>query len=1054
MVFFSSAIVQSQSVHTIGIQPASGPAGTTVVISDISGTNAGKLCSVTGPSGTQNIGAMQGGGLTYVIPSNAAPGATFSFTCTGSAPGSTTNTVTFTAVIVLVIVSPEPVDSDGDGTPDNGDQCPNLAGPRENRGCPVEQAPVDSDGDGVPDNADACPNQAGLPEVNGCAPSPAPQLPALPVDGPCVLATLEAAPVNIRQGTSTDTAIVGQLDPLQVYSVIGRNEDGSWLQINGGWVAAFVIRQGGDCSALANTNLASGDITLLEPASDQGLLVPAIQGVRDAASRMGNCQEYLPAVDAMPTFLALYIVGDADPCAAAAAEMDDLFFNPAPQASPYVPDNACPEGFPGANEMIPVFNSLLYNAPAATADYLASLAADISESPSLFCTLLMDMSNGGITEFTFPADEHVLPVAYLWCDVVGSYLDSTAAKLQAIAIAPFYLRNLNGACLLFEDLRVLGSVGTGNVQFFNLLIQNCAVPTADAAHRAFSDAVRGALDAASAANQGCAGLQLLENYPLPSDLQPLLPQIAAQNPTCTGNFRVLATHNPALGAETLYRILKSVDPCAAATAFAYNGDVPANVVPPPDCIQGNQLILQGAAQVNQVVLDSSSSWFEKITALDRPQNEICTLPAQLGPGGAFAANPTPTMGAFVANPTATLPEFAANPTATLPQFAANPTATPLPPEGEEPPAQEEPEAPAEPAGQEPPLPPDGQGVPPAQGGGCFGCLPADPLIPGGRVQSVVVASDAEGRFAGLFVAPALQTPTSPDAVAVAPGQQELIPLPMDGLPTPLDGYPASILADGTMIGYFARGVDPASLPPSAAHVAISLGDGTTVETSPDQAVTFTAIALAESGGSMEIVRNLQFPAGLTPAPYAPALTADDSLMLMALTDATGMTSIYMLPLESESGTVTPQMVVQNATAPSVSPNGRYLAFERAGPTGRNIYALALNSLLENPITQQTPGSECYGAKFGANSLTVYFTCQAGDQTQMYAYGLSGVTPINTSIPNARNPSPSDLEGYILFDDGATVYLSADDGSNPQPYHQVRLQNVRITSYSVNGAGLD
>lgn len=103
------------------------------------------------------------------------------------------------------------------------------------------------------------------------------------------------------------------------------------------------------------------------------------------------------------------------------------------------------------------------------------------------------------------------------------------------------------------------------------------------------------------------------------------------------------------------------------------------------------------------------------------------------------------------------------------------------------------------------------------------------------------------------------------------------------------------------------------------------------------------------------------------------------------------------------------------------------------PTGRNIYALALNSLNENPITQQPPGSECYGASFGANSLKVFFTCQANGETQMFVYGLNGVTPIVVDIPGARNPRQSETNGLIFFDNGQTLYLSAEDGSNASPY---------------------
>jgi hypothetical protein len=58
----------------------------------------------------------------------------------------------------------EIVDRDRDGVPDNEDQCPNLAGPRSNRGCPVS----DIDGDGVDDSLDKCPNERGPASNQGC----------------------------------------------------------------------------------------------------------------------------------------------------------------------------------------------------------------------------------------------------------------------------------------------------------------------------------------------------------------------------------------------------------------------------------------------------------------------------------------------------------------------------------------------------------------------------------------------------------------------------------------------------------------------------------------------------------------------------------------------------------------------------------------------------------------------------------------------------------------------------------------------------------------------
>ncbi|WP_062053664.1 OmpA family protein [Aquimarina longa] len=53
-------------------------------------------------------------------------------------------------------------DTDGDGITDAKDDCPDTAGTAEFNGCP------DTDGDGVPDPKDDCPTEAGLPALNGC----------------------------------------------------------------------------------------------------------------------------------------------------------------------------------------------------------------------------------------------------------------------------------------------------------------------------------------------------------------------------------------------------------------------------------------------------------------------------------------------------------------------------------------------------------------------------------------------------------------------------------------------------------------------------------------------------------------------------------------------------------------------------------------------------------------------------------------------------------------------------------------------------------------------
>lgn len=55
-------------------------------------------------------------------------------------------------------------DLDGDGVLDKNDECPEIAGPVENKGCPWP----DTDGDGILDKDDKCPKVAGPLENKGC----------------------------------------------------------------------------------------------------------------------------------------------------------------------------------------------------------------------------------------------------------------------------------------------------------------------------------------------------------------------------------------------------------------------------------------------------------------------------------------------------------------------------------------------------------------------------------------------------------------------------------------------------------------------------------------------------------------------------------------------------------------------------------------------------------------------------------------------------------------------------------------------------------------------
>lgn len=1030
LIFSLSALQQQIVPHVLAVDPASGPPGTAVTLIDVNGSMAGKFCYARIDGQDQRIAPLTSRTLNYTIPTFATPGTQIVFFCTGGTDGQQ-------SVPAVFAVTPFPTDPPP----------------------PPPPSPV--------------------PEIQPPAPpEPTPPpvivLPQLPTDGPCVVATADAFSVNVRAAPSLDAPIVGQLDPTQVYQAAGRDGHEDWIDLisyNPGWVSVTVIRLGGDCSALPQTDGAPDDAPMQELShvvqqpAQVGLLLPAIQQIQDLGTHLVDCPQYMPALEQMPAHLALFVVGEPDPCAAAQNTLDDLFFGP-PTVNLQATEQ-CPPDHPGW-DVYHKLGSRTFGTP--TRDYLDSL-------PNLlpghtFCLLLWDLSFGIINETTFPADEHVMPVALAYCDnIQGFGMSNIQFKVEALDMPVKGLRQLAQACVLFEHLRVLGSVNVNNVDFFNMMVANCGVPTGDVSQRAFSDAIRGALDPVPAAAQGCAGMQLLDTYPLSPDLQPMLPQIATGDSTCAGRFRILATHNSDLGLRTLYRILKSADPCEAAHTYAYEGKVPHAVVPPPACIQGEQMTLQGSPGQAQLALDASSPWWMKIVALDRSMDTMCLPISQADPGG-LAILPTPTLPVIVAVrtptpqimiplPTPTLADIAPLPT-TTPEMgeAAEPevdTPTPLPPGDEAAPEptpaeDEEPPPPADVVVQAP-LDPQ-QEVPP-----CFGCIPANPMVYGGQVQAVLMVSNPDGSFAGLWVAPALRTPVPPgaDLPTLEMTKPDLIELPLRDLPPPAPGYPASLSPDGTLIGYFAHGVDPEALPPSTQKVMIVLTDGASDMPSEQMSLNYARISPdIPADGMLPLALSLFFPPELSPAPYPP-IWVDDETIILTLVDSAGVESIYRIAFNDESDTTTPELLVENASAPAMptQPGGiadnRHLAFERVDDTGRNIYVMALNSLRQNPLTRQLPGAACYGPSFGADPYTVYFTCQAGDERQMYAYGLQGVQPIDTGIPNAQNPRSAGIVGFILFDDGRVVYQSATDGSRVRPYLEIELTDVLISSYQTGGS---
>ncbi|HRF96204.1 MAG TPA: SH3 domain-containing protein, partial [Aggregatilineales bacterium] len=146
------------------------------------------------------------------------------------------------------------------------DQCPREAGLAVNFGCP---APVTTEEPPTPDDTG---NNNPTPETPSSVapppteePTPAPTLAPMPIDGACVVSPLGLFNVNVRDFPYDDATVItilaiNELAPvIAVTQILGYyaepewvSENYVWYQIehNGfiGWVAANVVRLGGDCS--------------------------------------------------------------------------------------------------------------------------------------------------------------------------------------------------------------------------------------------------------------------------------------------------------------------------------------------------------------------------------------------------------------------------------------------------------------------------------------------------------------------------------------------------------------------------------------------------------------------------------------------------------------------------------------------------------------------------------------------------------------------------------------------------------------------------------------
>ncbi|MEO1164140.1 MAG: thrombospondin type 3 repeat-containing protein [Chloroflexota bacterium] len=205
-----------------------------------------------------------------------------------------------------VYAQPGTNDTDADGVDNSRDNCPTVAGPASNMGCPLpteapstsatevpnnDVVPPDSDGDGTADPLDSCPNtpgdgaNAGCPEGQtsedptgaGSEPdtssesAPVPLVP-MPTTGSCVASPIGSNSVNMRNSWSIDSEIVDTLqvnEMREVWAVVTTNDEQypTWYLLPWGYVNSSVVRLGGDCSDLLNSEpqVGMGSTILLNP---------------------------------------------------------------------------------------------------------------------------------------------------------------------------------------------------------------------------------------------------------------------------------------------------------------------------------------------------------------------------------------------------------------------------------------------------------------------------------------------------------------------------------------------------------------------------------------------------------------------------------------------------------------------------------------------------------------------------------------------------------------------------------------------------------------------
>jgi hypothetical protein len=164
-----------------------------------------------------------------------------------------------------------------------------------------------------------------------------------------------------------------------------------------------------------------------------------------------------------------------------------------------------------------------------------------------------------------------------------------------------------------------------------------------------------------------------------------------------------------------------------------------------------------------------------------------------------------------------------------------------------------------------------------------------------------------------------------------------------------------------------------------------------------------------------------------------AWSPSSGTLLVTIMNANGIPGIYEFNLSDPASINMPTLLVENAAAPAIAQSGAFMAYVREADGASSIYARAVQSGRENPITVPEPGLLCQSPAFSkdANSLILFFVCQSDGQSTLYRYDQQGDQDMALDLGgiNVQNPAPGPGLGFLAFDDGNSIYFLDDQGGN-------------------------